>query len=107
MGVGDGIGVTLGHHMASGMNGIRTAGDLVLRMQMTGMRLDEAKEYVAKKLGVNVSDLADPYLMKEVRGELDIGTVLGVPGHAKGLKAKANIAEVLGIEIPSVNMLGN
>ena len=37
---------------------MRTAGDLVARMQMTrGMRLAKAKEYVAK-LGVSVLDSA-------------------------------------------------
>ena len=99
------MGVMMGHHMASGMNGIRTAGDLVLRMQMKGMRLIEAKEYVAKKLGVDVIELSDPYLMTQVRKELDIGTVLGIPGEAKGLKAKKNIAEILDIKIPSVEKL--
>ena len=42
------------HAQAAGMGGMRAAGDLVARMQMTrGMRLAEAKEYVAGKLGVS------------------------------------------------------
>ena len=52
------------HSVASGMGGIRTAGDLVARMQMTrGMRLKEAKAYVAGKLGVAAGDLSDPVVM--------------------------------------------
>jgi dimethylamine--corrinoid protein Co-methyltransferase len=99
------MGVTLGHHMASGMNGIRTAGDLVLRMEMQGMRINEAKKYVAGKLGVDVLDLADPYKMTEVRNKLGLGTVLAIPGEPKGMRAKANIAEVLDIEISCLNKL--
>ncbi|MBS4024304.1 MAG: [dimethylamine--corrinoid protein] Co-methyltransferase, partial [Clostridia bacterium] len=42
------------HALASGMGGIRTSGDLVARMQMSrGMRINDAKEYVAGKLGVS------------------------------------------------------
>jgi len=97
--------MTVAHGMASGMHGVRTAGDLVMRMEMKGMRLGEAKEYVAGKLGVGVPELSDEYRMKEVREELDIGTVMAMPGAAKGLRAKANIAEVLDIKIPCVDIL--
>ena len=46
------------HAIASGMGGMRTAGDLVARMQMSrGMRIDEAKKCVADKLGISVSDV--------------------------------------------------
>lgn len=59
------------HEVASGMGGVRTAGDLVARMQMLkGMKLKDAKEYVAKKLGVSVFDLSDSYAMKELREQL-------------------------------------
>jgi len=91
--------------MAVGMNGIRTAGDLVMRMQMKGMKLGAAKEYVAGKLGVDAFELSDELIMKDVRENLDLGTIVAVPGMAKGLKAKANIAEVLDIEIPCVDIL--
>lgn len=91
--------------MSVGMNGIRTAGDLVLRMQLKGMKLAAAKEYVADKLGVSVLDLSNELVMKDVREKLDIGTINAVPGMAKGLKAKANIAKVLDIEIPCVDLL--
>jgi len=57
------------HALAAGMGGIRTAGDLVARMQMSrGMRLKEAKEYVAGKLGCTARDLSDSYAMEQIRG---------------------------------------
>ena len=41
--------------MAAGMGGIRTAGDLVAWMQMTRkMKIAEAKQYVASKLGIDI-----------------------------------------------------
>lgn len=94
------------HNIASGMGGMRTAGDLVARMQMSrGMKIKEAKEYVANKLKVSVSDLADPVVMNEMRDDLDIGMVSTslFPGSAKGIEAKLRIAELLGIEINCVN----
>jgi len=95
----------MAHAMASSMGGIRTAGDLVARMQLKKMKLQEAKEYVAGKLHVSTLDLSDSTLMRTLREELDIGVVTGVPGIAKGLVAKAHIAEVLDIEINSVTRL--
>lgn len=93
------------HAIASGMGGMRTAGDLVARMQMSrGMRIDEAKEYVADKLGISVVDISDPVVMSEIREDLDLGRVNESPGVAKGIDAKFRIAEVLGIEINCVNI---
>ena len=103
--MGDPLGMSLSHALASGMGGIRTAGDLVARMQLRKMRLAEAKEYVAGKLKVGVGDLADSTVMRELRAELDIGVVTAVPGCAKGIDAKARIAELLGVEIPCVKKL--
>jgi dimethylamine--corrinoid protein Co-methyltransferase len=92
--------MALTHAHASGMGGMRAAGDLVARMQMTrGMKIKEAKEYVAGKLNVSVSELTDPVIMGEVRQDLDIGLMTPLPGCAKGIEAKFNIAKVLGIEI--------
>lgn len=92
------------HVMAAGMGGIRTAGDLVARMQMARrMRLAEAKRYVAAKLGVGVADLSNEQVMREVREDLDIGIITSVPGSAKGMEAKFRIARLLEIEINSVN----
>lgn len=93
----------MAHLLASSMGGIRAAGDLVARMQLhKKMRIDEAKQYVADKLHVSPLDLSDPTTMRLLREELDIGTVTGVPGVAKGLAAKANISRLLDIPINSV-----
>jgi dimethylamine--corrinoid protein Co-methyltransferase len=92
------------HAIASGMGGIRTSGDLVARMQMSrGMRIDEAKKCVADKLGISMSEVSDPVIMCEVREDLDLGRVNETPEVAKGMDAKFRIAELLGIEINSVN----
>ena len=102
--MGDPAGMAIAHSTASGMGGMRTAGDLVARMQMSrSMKIKEAKEYVASKLKVSVSDLADPVVMNEVREDLDIGRVNALPRVAKGIDAKFRIAELLGIEINCVN----
>jgi len=92
------------HAMASGMGGMRTAGDLVARMEMArGMRIKEAKEYVASKLKVSLRELTDPIVMGEVRDELKLGLIAQMPNRPKGIEAKFRIAELLGIEINSVN----
>jgi dimethylamine--corrinoid protein Co-methyltransferase len=67
-----------------------------------GMRIEDAKGYVAGKLGVSVQDLADPVVMNELREDLDLGRVNAVPGAAKGIDAKFRIADLLGIEINCV-----
>lgn len=91
------------HAQASGMGGIRTTGDLVARMQMSrGMRLNDAKAYVAGILKVSIDDLTDEVLMDEIRDELDIGRVHSFAGKAKGMEAKFRIAELLDININSV-----
>ena len=101
--MGDPLGMALTHAHASGMGGMRAAGDLVARMQMTrGMRIQEAKAYVADKLNLAVSELTDPVIMTEVREDLQIGAMTPLPGCAKGIEAKFRIAEVLGIEINGV-----
>jgi dimethylamine--corrinoid protein Co-methyltransferase len=95
------------HALAAGMGGIRTAGDLVARMQMSrGMRLNEAKEHVAGKLGCTVRDLSDSYAMEQLRGEKGLGRILDHsnlhPGEPNAMYAKFRIAELLGIRINSV-----
>ena len=96
----------MAHALASGMGGVRTAGDLVARMQLDRkMRLPEAKAYVAEKLGVGVADLSDEIVMREVREELDLGIITSVPGCAKGLEAKARIARRLDIRINGIERL--
>ena len=107
MGSGDALGAHLAHMLASGMNGMRTAGDLVMRMQMTrGMRLKEAKAYVAGKLGVSVRDLSDGVVMQDVRSEFGIGRLTELENECVGeptaMEAKFNIAELLDLPINCV-----
>ncbi len=100
--------MAISHAIASGMGGMRAAGDLVARMQMTrGMKIDDAKRVVAEKLKVAVPDLTDPVIMTEVREDLDIGSLSPMPGCAKGIEAKIRIAEVLGIDINCVQRMSN
>lgn len=95
--------MAISHAMASGMGGVRTSGDLVARMQMSkGMRIGEAKAYVADKLGVSVVELSDSVIMDEIREDLDIGRIHQVAGAAKGMEAKHNIAKLLDLEINCV-----
>lgn len=90
------------HFLASGMGGIRTAGDLVARMQFTkNMKIDKAKEYVAKKVGISALDIADEFIMRELREELKIGVITGLPGAPRGIAAKMNIEKLLGVKINS------
>ena len=92
------------HAIASGMGGIRAGGDLVARMQMTrGMRLAEAKEHVAGKLGCSARDLSDPQVMWDVRAECGFGrfpdqdTVFA--DEPLGMEAKFRISEALDVPI--------
>ncbi len=92
----------LPHFMASGMGGIRSAGDLVARMEFSkNMRVNDAKKYVAKKLGIDVLDIADEFVMRDLREELGIGVVTGVPGAPRGIAAKMNVENLLDIKINS------
>ncbi|MCF8038771.1 MAG: hypothetical protein K9K79_05585 [Desulfohalobiaceae bacterium] len=93
------------HSIASGMGGMRTTGDLVARLQLNkGMRIEQAKQYVADKLKVPVTDLADSVTMGEMREDLNIGVVNEAPGVAKGIDAKFRIAELLDLDINCVDM---
>ena len=92
------------HTQAAGMGGMRAAGDLVARMQMTrGMRLREAKQYVADKLSVSTFDLSDPATMTEVRNEHGFGRIhsyaISHPAQANFIEAKFNISRVLDVPI--------
>jgi hypothetical protein len=90
------------------MGGMRAAGDLVARMQIArGMKIQQAKEYVAGKLGVSVPDLTDPVIMTEVREDFQIGSLTPLPGCAKGIEAKFRIAEILDIDINCVRRFRN
>jgi dimethylamine--corrinoid protein Co-methyltransferase len=89
------------------MGGVRTAGDLVARVQMTRrLRLPEAKRYVAEKLGCDVFDLSDPVAMLDLRRDLGLGGLshqdVTTVEDAVALGAKFAIADVLDVPIPSV-----
>jgi Dimethylamine methyltransferase (Dimeth_PyL) len=109
VGAGDPLGMSATHANAAGMGGLRAAGDLVARMQMTrGMRLTEAKRHVADRLRVGVADLSDPVVMHEVRGTLGLGRISygGAALYAtqpSAMEAKFRIAELLDIPINCVN----
>ena len=95
------------HAQASGMGGMRTAGDLVARVQMSKrLRLKEAKEYVAGKLGCSTRDLSDPVAMELIRKENGLGLVAMTsstqPGEPGMMEAKFNIAEKLDVHINCV-----
>jgi dimethylamine--corrinoid protein Co-methyltransferase len=95
----------LAHIFASGMGGIRTTGDLVAWMQLIKkMKLAEAKQYVAEKLKVDVSDLINEELIRQLREDQGIATVVSVAGSPKGMRAKLKIAELLGVRINSVEL---
>lgn len=94
--------MSIAHFVASGMGGIRAAGDLVARMEFSKrMKVNEAKDYVAKKLGVTAFDLSDEFVFRDLREELGIGVITGVPGTPKGIAAKMNIEDLLGTKINS------
>jgi dimethylamine--corrinoid protein Co-methyltransferase len=95
----------MAHIFASGMGGIRTAGDLVAWMQLIKkMKLAEAKKYVAGRLKIESSDLTNEEVMRPLREDLGIGTTTSVAGSPKGIRAKLKVAELLDIPINSVEL---
>jgi len=93
------------HIFASGMGGIRTSGDLVAWMQLIKrMKITEAKQYVAKKLGIEMADLVNEEVMRELREDLGIGIITSVAGSPKGIRAKFKVAQLLGVRINSVEL---
>ncbi|MDN5366086.1 MAG: hypothetical protein PWP44_1292 [Thermacetogenium sp.] len=103
--MGDPFGLEITHEMAAGMGGMRTAGDLVARLQLSkAMKIDEAKKYVADKLGISTADLSDESVMAEVRESLNIGRLQPPDGAALGIQAKFRIAKLLGLKINSVEL---
>jgi dimethylamine--corrinoid protein Co-methyltransferase len=98
----------IAHIFASGMGGIRTSGDLVAWMQLTKkMKLTEAKKYVANKLEIELLDLTNEEVMRQLREDLGIGTTTSVAGSPKGIRAKLKVAELLGIPINSVELFNS
>ena len=68
------------------------------------MKINEAKKYVAQKLGIEVFDLTNEEVMRQTREDLGIGVVTSVAGSPKGMRAKIKIAEILDIHINSVDL---
>jgi len=102
--VGDPVALECAHELAAGMCGIRTAGDMVLRVQLAkGLKINAAKTYVAEKLGVSVQDLSDSIIMSEVRENLQIGVIQPTDGAAINVEAKIHMEKILGIPINCVD----
>ncbi len=90
------------------MGGIRTSGDLVAWMQLIKkMKLTEAKEYVANKLEIELLDLTNEDVMRQLREDLGIGTTTSVAGSPKGIRAKLRVAKLLDIPINSVELFNS
>ncbi len=79
-------------------------------MQITrGMRIGEAKAYVAERLGVSPFDLSDPIAMEDVRRERQLGRIttfeISYPTQSSAMEAKFRIAELLDLPINCVAAL--
>ena len=68
------------------------------------IKLTEAKQYVAEKLAVEISDLINEEVIRQIREDLGIGIITAVAGSPKGMRAKFKIAELLEIHINSVDL---
>ncbi len=68
------------------------------------MKIHDAKAYVAEKLGIALIDLTNEEVLRDIRADLEIGTVTSIAGSPKGIRAKKKIAELLGINIRSVDL---
>ncbi len=78
------------------MGGIRTSGDLVAWMQLTRrMKINDAKQYVAGKLGIAVEDLCNEDVMQNVRQKFNIGDICAAADGVKGITAKSRIAYLI------------
>jgi dimethylamine--corrinoid protein Co-methyltransferase len=99
------LGTEATHAIAAGMGGVRTAGDLVLRVQLAKkLRIKEAKQYVANKLGLTTLEICDITTMSEVREDRGFGLPHFEPYAESniGMEAKFRLAKVLDIKINSV-----
>ena len=87
------------------MGGARTSGDMVMRLQLSKkMRINEAKQYVANKLGLSILEICDIITMSEVREDRGFGLPHIEPCAESniGMEAKFRIAKALDIRINSV-----
>ena len=71
-----------------------------------GMRIQEAKAYVAERLGVSPSDLSDPLAMEDVRRQHGLGRIttfeMSYPTESSAMESKFRIAELLGLPVNCV-----
>lgn len=103
--MGDPLGQEATHGITASMGGVRTTGDMVMRLQLSKkMRINEAKQYVADKLGLTIEEICDVVTMAEVREERGFGLGNFEPYAESniGMEAKFKIAEALDIKINSV-----
>ena len=99
-------GGAIAHTFAAGLGGMRSAGDLVSRIQLgKKMRVSDSKKYVMDKLGIGEENLTDECFMREFREEHGLGVVTGVAGLPYGIEAKFNIEDILDIEIASCSRM--
>lgn len=106
MGVGDPLGTEMAHSLAASMNGVRTAGDMVMRLQLSKkMKIKEAKEYIAEKLGITLEQLSDVVFMTDLRYErgFGVGCLEACAQRNIGMAAKFKISKALDIKINSVD----
>jgi len=77
-------------------------------MQLTrGMKTVEAKAFVANKLGISTDELTDAVIMRELREDFNLGTIRSFGGFPKGIEVKHHIADLLEIDINSLNVFRN
>lgn len=75
-----------------------------MRMQLLkGMKINDAKKYVAEKLGVTLEQLCDSTFMVEYRKDKGIGIQMPYADAVSGMESKIRIARLLNIPINSVN----
>lgn len=75
-----------------------------MRVQLAkGLKIKEAKAYVAEKLGVSISDLSDCAIMTELREKLGIGVMQPADGMPINIEAKIRMSKILGIPINCVD----
>lgn len=90
------------------MGGVRTTGDLVLRVMLAKrMKLHAAKRYVAEKLGITSEEMHDSTFMLEYRREHGLGVIMPTTYDVYGMEAKCRIAEILDLKINSVERFKN
>ena len=76
-----------------------------MRVQLAKkMKINEAKAYVAEKLGVTLEELCDVVAMSDVREDMGLGLAHVEPnaGANAGMEAKFRIQKILGIQVNSV-----